>query len=261
MRREANEFPGAASSHNWDEEYSVARNSRKDSELAAADHVLVPSRFARASLLEAGVPSSQITVIPFGCQPLLRDARSAGFTSRNKVILCVGNLSLRKGTPRLLRAWKRLGAYRTHSLRLIGSLQLAPEFFADYAGVVEHVPRLPQSDLGKHYATSYAFVMPAAAEGFAVVITEALAHGLPVVASENSGAAGFITHEKEGLLYPFEDEEELCGSLDRLLSRPEETAAMSRAAHALAVRWTWQQYRDAFLRLILKLLSAQMAIG
>jgi glycosyltransferase involved in cell wall biosynthesis len=148
-----------------------------------------------------------------------------------------------------------LAAHHSYRLRLIGRLELAPRFLADYAGLYEHVPQLPRAELGKHYASCYAFVMPGAAEGFAVVITEALSHGLPVVASGNSGAAGFITDGEEGLLYPFGDDDKLCVALDRVLSRPAEAAAMGRAAYALAQRWTWRHYREAFVSLVRRLLA------
>jgi alpha-maltose-1-phosphate synthase len=259
MEREHAEFPDAEVEQPWVKEYSPARNSRKDAELAAADQLLVPSQFVRQSLVRAGVAPERISVIPFGCEPVPALARKAEISIQKQTLLYVGHLSVRKGTPRLLKAWRRLAAHRTHTLRLIGAVHLSAKFLADYTGLVEMVPRLPRSELSKHYASSYAFVMPAAAEGFAVVITEALAHGLPVIASENSGAAGFMMHEKEGLLYSFADEEKLCEALERVLSRPDEVAEMSARAVALAERWTWQQYREAFLRLIQTLMAIKPA--
>src|SRR5205085_1674535 len=55
MGHEEEEFPGASLRYDRAEEYSPARNARKERELAAADHVLMPSAFVRASLLAAGV--------------------------------------------------------------------------------------------------------------------------------------------------------------------------------------------------------------
>jgi glycosyltransferase involved in cell wall biosynthesis len=253
MAREEAEFPGASLEHEAHaQEYRPARNSRKDHELATADHVLVPSTFVCASLIAAGVSRERISVIPFGCQPGGLAPNAAG---RQNIVLAVGHLSLRKGTPRLLRAWKRLGAHRTHRLRLIGRLGLAPKFLADYAGVYEHVPRLPRNELGNHYASARALVMPACAEGLAVVITEALSFGLPVIASENSGAGDIISSGGEGLLYPFGDDDKLCAALDYVLSHPKETAVMGQAAFRRAQLWTWQHYRDAFLRVVWQLLA------
>jgi glycosyltransferase involved in cell wall biosynthesis len=255
MAREEAEFPGASLPYEAHaQEYMPERNNRKDQELATADHVLVPSSFARTSLIAAGVSRERISVIPFGCQP-------GGFSplpkgaGRQRIVLAVGNLSLRKGTPRLLRAWKRLGAHRTHRLRLIGQLGLAPNFLADYAGCYEYVPRLPRNELSSHYASAQALVMPACAEGLAVVITEALSFGLPVIASETSGAADIITSGEEGLLYPFGDDAKLCAALDYVLTHPKEAAAMGQAAYRRAQLWTWQHYRETFLREVRRLLA------
>jgi glycosyltransferase involved in cell wall biosynthesis len=76
-----------------------------------------------------------------------------------------------------------------------------------------------------------------------------------VIASENSGAPGFITSGQEGILYPYYDEDALCSALDYVLSRPEAAAEMGLMAHHLARRWTWQDYRRAFIQLIGALLN------
>ena len=166
-----------------------------------------------------------------------------------------GNVSLRKGVPRLLRVWKRLGAAASHRLVLIGPMQLTSSFLADYRGCFEHRPRLPRSELGAHYRSARALVLPSAADGFGLVICEALAHALPVIASTHSGGPGFLGHGREGLLYPFGDDDSLATNLERLLSRPREVEAMAGAAHELAQRRTWKQYREDFVRLVHRLLS------
>jgi glycosyltransferase involved in cell wall biosynthesis len=261
MSREEKEFPGASLGYNRAEEYSAARNARKDRELAAVDHVLVPSAFVRASVLAAGVAAERVTVIPFGCQPLDDGAAVGNRGGRSPVLLYVGHVSLRKGAPRLLRAWKRLGAHHTCRLHMIGDLRLTPKFLADYSGLFEHVPRLPRGELARHYATAHALVTPGPAEGFAVVITEALSHGLPAVASQNSGAEGFITHGQEGLLYPFDDDDKLCAALDHILTHPDEVGEMGHAAVRLARRWTWSHYRQAFVHLVWQLLGERNGVG
>jgi glycosyltransferase involved in cell wall biosynthesis len=250
MEREEAAFPGASLPGLTDDEYSSARNQRKDEELASADHVLVPSRFVGDSIMAAGVPQERITVIPFGCQPAEDITAANNSGPRRRVFLAVGNLCLRKGTHRLLRVWKRLGAHKTHTLRLVGSIELSATFLGDYSGIFEHVPRLPRPELARHYATSLAYIMPAAAEGMAVVITEALSYGLPVIASENSGATGFISHAQEGLLYPYDDEDRLCECLERFLSGKVDIGGMREAAYALAKRWTWRHYREGFVALV-----------
>jgi glycosyltransferase involved in cell wall biosynthesis len=220
--------------------------------LQAADHVVVASGFVRDSLQACGFPPQRVTVIPYGCDPV-RANRDAAL--RRKEVLYVGNISLRKGIPRLLRVWQRLRAHLTHRLRLVGPLMLPAQFLAEYQGLFDHVPPIPRHQLAEHYARATVLVFPSAADGFGLVLNEALSCGLPVVASSHCGAPGFITPGREGLIYPFGDDDALAAALDRILSRPDEAAAMGRAAAELAQRWTWSHYRSAFYGLVMRLLN------
>ncbi len=246
------EFPGIEINSNTSQPYTLHRRLRKDRELTASDNVVVPSEFVRRSLIEAGIDRRRVTVLPFGCEP---GRAFMPYTSRKPVVLYVGRLSLPKGIPRLLRAWKKLGAYRTHTLRLIGKMMLAPKFLADYAGMYEHVPQVPRSDLWAHYAAAQVFVFPSACDGFGLVLNEALSCGTPVIASTHTGAPGFVTHGAEGLIYPHGDDDQLAAHLDRCLSNPHETAAMGRRAYDLAQRWGWPEYRAAFRGMVTDLLA------
>lgn len=255
MAAELAEFPQAGSSYDCRAVDLPRRRHRKDRELALADHVLTASPFVRSGLQTHGVARERISVIPYGCEPnsFGNQAPAAG----TPIVSCVGRLSLQKGTLRLLRVWKRLGAHRTHTLRLIGQNQLPAAALTEFAGLYEHIPHLPRSELSCHYATAMAFVFPSAADGFGLVINESLSHGLPLIASTHTGAPGFITHGQEGLIYPHGDDDALAAALDRMLSRPAETAEMGRAAYRLAQSWTWAHYRAAFLDLVMTLLSKQ----
>jgi glycosyltransferase involved in cell wall biosynthesis len=134
-------------------------------------------------------------------------------------------------------------------------MQLTAKFLGEYAGLFDHVPHLPREELARHYREACTFVFPSANDGFGLVITEALSAGLPVVASTHTGAPGFMTHGREGLVYPFGDDERLCSALDQILSRPEQAAEMGQAAHQLALRWTWRHYRQSFLELVRHLIQ------
>jgi len=240
-------YPGATNEPALALEFSTRRGRRKDAELAEADAVVVASRYVYESLPAAARPPGRVTVIPYGCEPR---PDLLPYESRPNLILYVGHLSLRKGTPRLLAAWKRLKAYRTHTLRLIGKMLLTPRFLADYAGTFEYLPPQPRDRLWPHYASARLFVFPSAGDGFGLVLNEALSAGVPVVASDHTGAPGFIEPGREGLIYPHGDDDRLAEAIERVLSRPAEAAEMARAAHNLAYRWTWAHYRERFRALV-----------
>ncbi len=254
---ECREFPQAVGpGFSLGDTFDARRRKRKDQELATADHVIVASRFVFDSLRREGYPDERISVLPYGCETESPEVVTEP-ASRTNIVLYVGHLSLRKGTPRLLRVWKRLGAHRTHQLRLIGYSQLPRQYLAEYEGLFEHIPPLPRKELWPHFASASVFVFPSAADGFGLVLNEAISCGVPVVASTHTGAPGFITPGQEGLVYPFGDDDALAGALDFMLSRPQDAARMGRAARQLAQEWTWTEYRRAFGALIWQRLTGR----
>jgi glycosyltransferase involved in cell wall biosynthesis len=255
MQREEAEFPGICRGQNLAHDFAPGHVAHKEAELEAADHVIVPSGFVEQSLIHAGFPADAITVLPSACEASwLADGGLNGKAAKDtNIVLHVGRLSLRKGTHRLLRAWKRLGAYRSHRLRLVGEMCLSASFLKDFQGCYEHLPHLPREKLREHYAAASLFVLPAAAEGFAAVILEALSYGVPVVASRNSGAEGFLEHRRHALLHEFGNEDELAAHLDWMLAHPKERAEMALQARDKARSWTWDDYRGRFLDLLRRL--------
>lgn len=252
MAQEEAAFPGVCDSPSAAVAFADRHIARKEQELHHADHILVGSDFVRRSLTHVGFHDASITVLPSACDPAwFRGQRTSEHSvAASDLVLNVGRLCLRKGTHRLLRVWKRLGAHRTHRLRLIGAMHLTPSFLRDYQGCFEHVPFVDRDQLRSHYLSAACFVMPGAAEGMAGVITEALSAGLPVLASRNSGAEGLIQHGRQGRLYDFADEDQLAAELDWMLSHPAQRIEMAGQARALAEAWTWEHFRARFAEIL-----------
>lgn len=220
-------------------EFQPERLLNKQAEIAMADKILCPSQFVKQSLLDAGVNEAKISVAPFGSETAwLETPRAQG---ASKTLVFVGNISARKGAHRLLQVWKQLGAFRTHKLLLVGEMHLTQSFLKDYAGLYEHRPRLPREDLRDIYLQADALVLPALAEGFALVIQEALSCGTPVLASLHSGAAGFL-NEQHARLFAAQDNQALATTLEWALSHPAALAEMGRAGRGRAQEWTWRLF-------------------
>jgi len=243
LEREQAQFPDVCRSTFDPFEFQPKRLRSKESEIAMADTILCPSQFVRQSLLDAGIGEEQIKVTPFGSETAWLDVpRPAG---PSQTFVFVGNISARKGAHRLLRVWRQLGAHRTHRLMFVGEMHLKSSFLREFAGLYEHRPRLPREDLRDIYLRADALVLPALAEGFALVIQEALSCGTAVLASRNSGAAGFLQDGLEARLYPAQDDEALATTLEWALSHPAELAAMGQAGRARARQWTWRAFEGA----------------
>lgn len=249
LEAEEERFPGISEVPGIRDLVTPERIEHKEAELADADTIVVGSGFVARSLEHAGWPESRIRILPYACEESLPDADPGIGAEPRDRILHVGQLGIRKGTHRLLHAWKRLGAPRTHRLVLIGHMRLSASFLSGFRGCYEHIPHLPRAELWSHYRRASAFALPSAAEGFATVLLEALSCGVPLVASRNSGADTLIEHGTHGLMHEFDDEDALCTQLERILSNETERAEMGRAAHALSRTWTWREFREAFARI------------
>jgi glycosyltransferase involved in cell wall biosynthesis len=93
-----------------------------------------------------------------------------------------------------------------------------------------------QEEIGKHYARADVFVLPSFAEGLPVVLVEAMATGLPVVASRITGIPELVSEGESGLLSVPGDLDGLVDALGELVTAPpERRLAMGRAGHERVV--------------------------
>lgn len=240
LQTEKAQYPGVCSSTFDSMEFDAERMYNKAEEIRLADRILCPSGFVKRTLIESGTPEAQISVVPFGCEASWIGERKH---QARPTFLFVGNISARKGAHRLLQVWKALKAYRTHRLLLVGSMHLTPAFLQDYHGLYEHIPRLPREDLREIYLSASALVLPALAEGFALVILEALSCGTPVLASRNSGADGFLEEGREARLFAAQDNEALAEHLEWALTHPHELEALGQQGQRRAQSWPWIQFQ------------------
>lgn len=174
--------------------------------------------------------------------PVVRD-RSADEPLR---LLAVGNLIERKGLHTTLAALAQVQGNWT--LDVVGRDDLDPEYAercrrlavaGDLGARVRWLGRLDDRQLVQAYAASDALVVPSQYEGFGIVYLEALAAGLPVVAS-TAGAAGEIVHDDvEGYLVPPEDPAATAAAIRKLFD-PERRRRLGQAARVRYVahpRW------------------------
>lgn len=215
--------------------------------LATARAVVVTSAATAAALLPYGVSPSRIVVIEPGTDLAPPSHGSAARGGGPVQLLCVGTLTQRKGHDLLLLA---LAALRHHDWRLdcVGSATRDP---ATAAALAESVARLGLQDRVRwrgelaHAALDAAWdaadllVSASRCEGYGMAVAEALAHGLPVVATD-VGAAASLVGEEAGLVVPVEDRPALEQALDRVLgdaaTRERLTRGAARARQRLP-RW------------------------
>jgi glycosyltransferase involved in cell wall biosynthesis len=175
-------------------------------------------------LLPNGVDTERFTPSP---------ASVASSAERARTVVCVARLVPAKGIETLLRAW-RLVRERTAEVRLLlvgdGPLMPALQHLAedlDVQACVEFVGERP--DARPYLRRAGVAVLSSYAEGLSNALLEAMACGLPCVATRISGSEDVIQHEVNGLLVEPGDVSALAGALLRLLSDP---ALAERYGHA-----------------------------
>jgi glycosyltransferase involved in cell wall biosynthesis len=205
---------------------------RMEREFEMADAILVPSLVARGSFERAGY-AKQTVVVNAGVDHHFFSPPPRP-TTRDLFRVCfAGRVELLKGLPYLLRAWSQLGLAHAE-LVLIG--EVSPEMHSILnkwaPSNVRTLGFISPPELAVWYRSSHLFVFPSVNEGLARVIFEAMSCGLPVVATERSGAEDCITQGVEGNVVPARNVEALAEAILWHHRNPEASAAMGIAARS-----------------------------
>jgi glycosyltransferase involved in cell wall biosynthesis len=213
----------------------------KDQELELADLVIVASQHVRRTL--AGVvPDNKIRVVPYGA-PQVRPRTGIRTDTHSPLrVLFAGALHQRKGIGYLLRAIEMLGS--DVDLTMIGQ-RFAPNDIVDSAcKSYKWFETIPHEQVLDIMMQSDVLVLPSLSEAFGLVVTEALACGLPVIVTPNVGASDLIVDGREGFVVPVCSSEAIADRLNLLNHDRGLLAEMSRNAQAAAEAHSWKSYRD-----------------
>jgi glycosyltransferase involved in cell wall biosynthesis len=182
-------------------------------------------------------------------------ARTTSRDARPFTALFVGRLVERKGVPVLLEAWAR-AALPNARLAIVGGGpdRAALEARATALGVastVEFRGRVSDTELAEAYSSADLFVLPAVldargdTEGLGVVLLEAMASHVPVLASAAGGITDVVVDGESGVLVPPGDASELAAALRRLHGDPDLRARLSAGGVArLRDEFSWDAIAD-----------------
>ena len=124
----------------------------------------------------------------------------------------------------------------------------APSFWsAGYRNCFKYVPPVPHNLLNQYYGQGSVFVFPSLAEGFGLVLLEAMACGIPVITTPNTAGPDILTDGVEGFIVPIRDVEALKAKLEWCYEHPQELAEMGLAARRRAEELTWGRYRSTLV--------------
>lgn len=170
-----------------------------------ADYIFVPSKFSKKTFIENGVNESKILKVPYGTD--LNEFNRTDNDPKDFTIISVGQISVRKGSIYLLKAFEDLNLDNS-KLILVGNIEndlkdhLEP--FLSNPNIIfkSHVKQTKLSDL---YNNSHLFVTTSLEEGLAMVQPQAMACGLPIICTTNSGGAEIVDEGTNGFICPIRD--------------------------------------------------------
>jgi glycosyltransferase involved in cell wall biosynthesis len=232
------------------------------SEYDQSDYIMTCSSFTQNSFIKHGIKKEKILKVPYGVnldffvsEKNLEQKRDDKFR-----VICVGLMCLRKGIPHLLSAWKKLGLPENQTeLLLIGNLQKDLKLVLKNMSLPKNVifyGAADKNNLLKLYKTSDLFVLPSIEEGLSMVIAEAMACGLPVICTTNTGGEELIEDKKEGFIVPIRNSEALAEKILWCYKNQENAKQLGLAGQTKIKSFTWDVYGEKVYQVYKKILSA-----
>jgi glycosyltransferase involved in cell wall biosynthesis len=237
-------------SPNWSPAVHDMPAEQKRQEMALADLTLVPSLYVEGTIREF-YPHQEIARAPYGVDAEFWTPGSTNKPPGPLQFIYAGHASLRKGIPLLIEAWSKAELCDAE-LTLVGPWMLADSKRRALPPGIEWFPPCSPQALRDRYRESDVFVFPSFAEGFGLVLLEAMACGLPAIASEATIGPEIITADS-GFIIPTGDLDRLVELLRWFERHRDQLPVMGRQAREQAARWTWSNYRSLVTRAVSKL--------
>jgi glycosyltransferase involved in cell wall biosynthesis len=230
-------------------------------EAGMADHVIAASNFTKSTLIDAGIAAERIAVVPYGIDA---DRYSRGTRTRGAReplrLLFVGTLAQRKGVKYLIEALELLPPDAVE-LTVCGRAVDDLEIFRRSPARIRLLPSVSAEGLLEAYRNADVFVFPSLAEGFAQVILEALASGLPVIATTRTAAPDLIRHGREGFIIDPGSAAQLAAHIEGFLRAPEILVPMRAAARRRAEHFSWGLFRQEIAKFVGGVLNPAASAG
>jgi phosphatidylinositol alpha-mannosyltransferase len=210
----------------------------------------------------------EYTLIPNGidcarfCAPTMQPIEK--YADGRPNILYVGRMDKRKGFRYLMRAFPHIKrAVPDARLLVVGAFSDKDKTpFIRYARAlklrgVHFVGPVSREELPRYYRTATIFCAPSTGfESFGIILLEAMAAGVPVIASDIIGYRSVVTDQIEGILVPPQDEQAIARAAIDLLNAPERRAQMSAAGKRTAAQYDWDIIAQRVLAYYEQLITA-----
>ena len=245
--------------------------------LEGADRVICATEQERSAIRQLyGAPLDKITVIPLGVdmdrfRPAAKaDARQRlGLSLDERIVLFVGRLEPLKGVDILIGAASMLDSDVDCSVLIVGGDETTHQQVAELQGLasalgvgerVAFVGAVDHDLLPLYYNAADICVVPSHYESFGLVAVEAMASGLPVVASRVGGLTGTVKDGETGYLIPWLCPEPFAERIELLLDNEPLRVSLGEAGREAVGRYRWENVAGAVLEVYASLTGETQAL-
>lgn len=236
----------------WDP-VDVARTKR---ELASTDAFLCGSSFVVNSLSYSGVSGDFCEICHYGV-----DTRAFPYRERlpkgedeSLTFVYLGQVSEHKGIAWLFEAFSVIKPMRAR-LVCIGAVNLPDSITSKLPSNIELRGMVQHDEVSELLLSADIMLFPSLGDGFPLSIMEGFASGLPVVCTENTGAADCVVEGENGFVVPVQDADALRDRIEWFLANKAEIPRMAKAARDGVASYTWDAYYENAANAVEKLVE------
>ncbi|AFZ22464.1 glycosyltransferase [Cylindrospermum stagnale PCC 7417] len=188
--------------------------AREEREYQISDLVIVLSTFAKRSFIDQGIVQEKLKVLPLGTQlekfyPVRQviKERCHRISSKNPLrVLMVGTYSYRKGAIDFSKIAELGGNH--FQFKFVGNVNSeVSQLVQNSSGNIEFIPKQPQYELPEFYAWADIFIFTTIEDGYAVVLAQAQAAGIPILSTTNCASLDIVVEGETGWILPIRSPE------------------------------------------------------
>ena len=229
--------------HGWKRVWDPIDVARTEREIATADAFLCGSKFVERSLEFSGIDRSRCAVCHYGVdtEKFPYRERTVKPESEPLTFVYLGIVGEHKGISYLFDAFEGVPASKAR-LVCIGVVRLSDSIVErlppniELKGIVQH------DDVSELLLAADVMLFPSLGDGFSLSIMEGFASGLPVVCSDNTGAADCVAEGENGFVVPTRDAEALREKIEWFCGNRDRIPRMAACARERVLGLTWDEY-------------------
>lgn len=233
----------AESLHGWKRVWDPIDIARTERELAAADAFLCGSTFVARSLGLSGIDSSRCAVCHYGVDTKKFPYRKRFAEPENEPLTFVylGIVGEHKGASHLLEAFEGVSAAKAR-LVCIGAIDIPDSIVVSLPANIELRGMVQHDEVSELLLSADVMLFPSLGDGFSLSVMEGFASGLPVVCSDNTGAADCVVEGENGFVVPTRDAAALREKIEWFCANHGEIPRMAARAKEGVLGLTWDEY-------------------